>query len=317
MEPAVFVGIDVAKAYLDVASRPAGIAARLANDETGIAHLVAQLETTPPTLIVLEATGGLEGPVTATLVTAGFAVAVVNPRQVRDFARATGQLAKTDALDAAVIAHFAEAMRPEVRPLPDEQTRHLQALLARRRQLLEMQGMETNRHATCPDSVIRTSHDRILAAIAEQLGQTERALTAAIEASPLWHARQEQLREVPGIGPVVSRTLLAELPEIGTLSGKQAAALAGLAPFADDSGTHRGRRHIRGGRVSLRNVLYQAALSARRHNPVLKVFADRLAKRGKAAKAILIAVARKLLVIVNAMLRDNTPWNPTLMAQTA
>ena len=305
----MFIGIDVSKDRLDLATR-AGDRSHAPNDPDGVAATTARVAALAPTLVVVEATGGYEHPLAAGLAAAGVPVAVVNPRQVGDFAKALGHLAKTDAIDAAVLAHFAEAVRPEPRPLPDDQTRRLQALLARRRQLLELRAMEANRRATCPDPAVRASHDRLLAFLDDQLGAADRELAAAVEACPAWRAKEDLLRTVTGIGPVVSRTLLAEVPELGALGGKQAAALVGLAPFADDSGRHRGARHIRGGRAAARCALFQAALSARRWNPALKRFADRLAARGKAAKAILIAVARKLLVVVNAMLRDNRPWSP-------
>lgn len=311
MAEPLFIGIDVAKDRLDVCARP-GPSWQAAHDPAGIAALAGRLVALAPALIVLEATGGLEIPLAAALATAGLPVAVVNPRQVRDFARAAGQLAKTDRLDAAVLAHFAQALRPVPRPLPDATARQWQDLLARRRQLLELRGMEHNRLASAATPAVRASHERLLAFLDEQLATAARELDAAVQASPVWRAREELLREVPGIGPVVSRTLLAELPELGTRSGKRAAALVGLAPFADDSGRHRGARHIRGGRTAARCALYQAALSARRYNPALKAFADRLRARGKAAKAVLVAVARKLLVIVNAMLRTMTPWDPKI-----
>jgi transposase len=306
-----FVGIDVAKARLDVACRP-GPAWQVANAPAGLAALVDRLVPLGPALVVLEETGGLEVPVAAALAAAGLPVAVVNPRQVRDFARAAGTLAKTDRLDAAVLAHFAEALRPAPRPLPDATARQWQDLLARRRQLLELRGMEQNRLATAATAAVRASHQALLTFLDEQLRDADRDLEAAVQASPVWRDREDLLRQVPGIGPVVSRTLLAEVPELGTLDRKRAAALVGLAPFAHDSGQHRGARHIRGGRTAARCALYQAALSARRHNPVLKAFADRLAARGKAPKAVLVAVARKLVVIVNAMLRTMTPWDPKI-----
>jgi transposase len=284
----------------------------VANAPAGLAALVDRLVPLGPALVVLEATGGLEVPVAAALAAAGLPVAVVNPRQVRDFARAAGTLAKTDRLDAAVLAHFAEALRPAPRPLPDATARQWQDLLARRRQLLELRGMEQNRLATAATAAVRASHQALLTFLDEQLRDADRDLEAAVQASPVWRDREDLLRQVPGIGPVVSRTLLAEVPELGTLDRKRAAALVGLAPFAHDSGQHRGARHIRGGRTAARCALYQAALSARRHNPVLKAFADRLAARGKAPKAVLVAVARKLVVIVNAMLRTMTPWDPKI-----
>jgi transposase len=317
MSTPAYVGIDVAKDFLDAHARPAAAAFREPNTERGVAALAERLARLAPALVVLEATGGLEVPAAAALAAAGLPVAVVNPRQVRDFARATGQLAKTDRLDAALLARFAEAVRPEPRPLPDAQARQLQDLLARRRQLLEMRQMELNRLGSAATAAVRASHERVIAFLAEQLAAAERELDEAVRASPAWREREELLRGVPGIGPVVSRTLLAELPELGSLSGKRAAALAGLAPYAADSGRWRGARRIRGGRTAARCALYQAALSARRHNPGLRAFADRLRARGKAAKAVLVAVARKLLVIANAMLRDMAPWNPRFATESA
>lgn len=314
--PELFVGIDVSKACLDGFVRPAGTAFRHPNDPDGIAALVAALVHLAPTLIVLEATGGYELPLAAALQVAGLAVAVVNPRQARDFAKATGILAKTDALDAAVLAHFAQAIRPEPRPLPDAQARSLEALLARRRQLLEMLTMERNRLGTCVDGTVRADLQAHIAWLYERLGQADKDLKAAVQASPAWRDKEDLLRSIPGIGPVASRTLLAALPELGTLTNKEAAALAGLAPFADDSGTRRGGRHVRGGRADVRCALYMAALSAVKYNPPLKAFKERLAAAGKKAKVILVAVARKLVVLANAILRSRRPWSAELAKAT-
>jgi transposase len=233
---------------------------------------------------------------------------VVNPRQVRDFARGTGRLAKTDAIDAAVLAHFAEAVRPEVRPLPDADTRRLAELLDRRRQLLGLWAMESNRLAQAADRSVRADIEDHLRWLDRRIDQAEGELAAAVEAGQLWRANDDLLRTIKGIGPVVSRTLLAELPELGQLSRQQVGALAGVAPLNRDSGRHSGKRFIAGGRVGVRTALFQAALSARRFNPALRAFAQRLAVKGKAAKVVLIAVARKLLVIANAVLRDRKPW---------
>jgi len=309
---ATFGGLDVSKDHLDLHVRPAGAAARFANDDAGIAALVARLAAAAPDRVVVEATGGYEAPAVAALAAAGLPVVVVNPRQARDFARATGRLAKTDALDAAALAAFAEAIRPPVRPLPDADARALAALVARRRQLVEMRTAEQNRLGLAAPGVARSIRDHIRW-LDRQLDRAGRELAAAVEASPVWRAKDDLLRGVPGVGPVVARTLLADLPELGALTGKQIAALVGLAPVARDSGTRRGQRHIAGGRAGVRSALYLAALSAGRYNPALRAVRDRLRAAGKAAKVALVAVARKLLVLLNAMIRDGRPWNPELV----
>ena len=305
--PNCFVGIDVAKATLDVAVRPAGEQWSTSNDEAGIGVLVARLRPLAPTLIVLEATGGFETAVVAAVAAAGLAVVVANPRQVRDFARATGQLAKTDALDAQVLALFAERVRPEPRPLPDAAVQALDALLTRRRQLLEMLVAEQNRLGFAAAAVRRdiTQHIHWLQ---RRLRDVDGDLEQAVRSSPVWRLKEDLLRSVPGVGPVVSRTLLGELPELGTLSHKQIAALVGVAPRARDSGTLRGKRIVWGGRASVRAVLYMAALVATRHNPVIRAFYQRLRTAGKPAKVALVACMRKLLAILNAILRTATPW---------
>jgi transposase len=305
--PAVFVGIDVAQATLDVALLPSGETWQVANDEPGIRALLMRLQPHAPTLIVLEATGGYERAAVAALATAGLPVVVANPRQVRDFARATGQLAKTDALDAGILAHFADRVRPAVRPLPELATQELAALLGRRRQLIEMLGAERQRLSLAAASV-RRSLTQHIAWLERQLGRVDDDLDALIQASPLWRAKDDLLQSVPGVGPVVSRTLLATLPELGHLSHKQIAALVGVAPLARDSGTLRGKRSVWGGRAPVRTALYMAALVAARWNPVLKVFYTRLRTAGKPAKVALTACARKLLTILNAMARSNTYW---------
>lgn len=310
----VFVGIDVCKANLDVYCRPAGSTFQCPNDEQGIASLVERLRALAPALIVLEATGGYEIPATAALAAAGLAVAVVNPRQARDFAKATGRLAKSDKIDAAVLAHFGQAVRPEPRPLPVPEVAALDALLARRRQLLDMLTMETNRLGNCKGEAVRADLQAHVAWLSERLAGSEKALKEAIAASPAWRENEDLLRSVPGLGPVASRTLMAAMPELGKVSGRQAAALAGLAPFDDDSGQRRGTRHVRGGRAEVRGVLYMAALSAAKHNPVFRAFRERLKAAGKKAKVILVAVARKLVVLANAILRDRKPWQPELSA---
>jgi transposase len=311
--PGPFVGIDVCKDHLDVALRP-GAAFRVSNDPKGHAELLARLLPLAPQLVVLEATGGLELPAVAALAAAGLAVAAINPRQARDFARATGRLAKTDAIDAEALAHFAEAVRPEPRPLPGPEQRALDALVGRRRQLVEMRVMESNRLAACADEAVGAGIRRHLDWLDSEIAGADRDLGEAIRKSPAWREKDELLRSIPGVGPQVSRTLLAAVPELGTLSGGRAAALAGLAPFADDSGARRGGRHVRGGRADVRRALYLAALTARRHCPELRQFADRLSARGKKAKVVLVALARKLLVIANAILRSGKPWQPELAA---
>jgi len=303
----IFVGLDVAKASLDVALRPSGEQWSVPNDEAGAAALVDRLQPLAPAVIVCEATGGFERAVIARLAAAGLPVVVANPRQVRDFARATGQLAKTDQLDAGVLALFAERVRPTPRALPDAAAQLLDALLTRRRQLLEMLVAEKNRLGFAPKALHRgiQAHIRWLE---RQLDDVTTELAAQIEASPVWRARDDLLQSVPGVGPIVSYTLLGELPELGTLSHKQIAALVGVAPLARDSGTLRGKRMVWGGRASVRTALFLAALCGRRWNPVLKVFYDRLIAAGKPKKVALIACARKLVTILNAMMRDQAPW---------
>jgi transposase len=309
----LFVGIDVAKDTLDVAVRPTAETWSIPNDEAGIAALVAQVGALAPTLVVLEATGSFHGPLTAALAAAGFPVVVVNPRQVRACAHATGVLAKTDRIDARVIAHFADAVRPTPRPLPDAATQELRAVLLRRRQLVEMLTAERIRLATAPR--------RIHQAIQQHLRWLERHLTALdaeltrlIQASPRWRAKDDLLRSIPGVGPVLAQTMLAQVPELGALGHKQIAALVGVAPFNRDSGTLRGRRMISGGRAEVRAVLYMGTLVATRHNPVIKAFYDRLCAAGKLKKVALTACMRKLLTIMNAMVRDLKPWQPREVA---
>jgi transposase len=308
-DPMCFVGIDVAKATLDIAVRPTGATWQVANEERVLPDLVARLRALAPTRIVLEATGGYEHAVVAALAAAGLPVIVVNPRQVRDFGRATGQLAKTDRIDAALLALFAERVQPELRPLPDEALQALDAFLTRRRQLLEMLIAERNRFGLAKRP-IRRDIDQHIRWLEKRLKDVDRELAAAIEASPVWRATEDLLRTVPGIGPVISRTLLGELPELGQLNRKQIAALVGVAPHARDSGTLRGKRMIWGGRASVRAVLYMGALVAAKFNPVIRAFYQRLRAAGKPAKVALTACMRKLLIILNAMVRNGTPWRP-------
>jgi transposase len=311
-----FIGIDVSKARLDGACRPAGPSFSRPNDPGGIAALVAHLRALGPALVVLEATGGLELPLAVALAAAGTAVAVVNPRQVRDFARASGRLAKTDRIDAEVLAHFAEAIRPEVRPLPDEQARQLEALVGRRRQLIEMRAAEQNRLGSTTAAAVRLNLEAHIAYLDRQIEGLDEELERVIEASPCWKAKDDLLRGVPGIGKVVSRTILALLPELGALSHKQVSALVGVAPVARDSGVLHGRRCIAGGRGAVRAALYMAALTAKRYNPVLRAFYERFFAAGKATKFALTAVMRKLLTFVNAMVRKNQAWDPTVALGT-
>jgi len=306
MSPLVFVGIDVSQARLDIAVRP-GAAFSIAHHESAIATLIEQLRALSPTLIVLEATGGMEIPLTSALATAGLPVVVVNPRQVRDFAKASGRLAKTDALDAQMLAQFAEVMRPQPRPLPDAEARALAALLTRRRQLVEMLTAEKNRLLSAA-SPIRKSLRTHIAWLERELQHTNTNLAEAIRQSPVWREKDELLQSVPGVGPVLTSTLLASLPELGTLTNKQIAALVGVAPLKRDSGTLRGRRTVWGGRAQVRAVLYMSAIVAARFNPVIRAFYQRLCASGKAKKVALTACMRKLLTILNAMLKHRTPW---------
>ena len=304
----VYVGIDVAKAHLDVHLLPSKEAFTVARDGEGVASLAERLKTLSPALIVLEATGGFETIVAAALAGADLPLVVMNPRQIRDFARANGRLAKTDALDAAVIALFAERMRPEVRPLADEQTRTLSELVARRRQLIEMMTAERNRRPRLSRKNLVKALDRHLAMLQKDLSELDQEIDTTVRGTPVWREREELMRSVPGVGPGLARAILADVPEIGTLDRKQIAALIGVAPFNQDSGAYRGRRAIWGGRAKVRGVLYMAALVATRRNPALKTFYQRLLHAAKAKKLALVAVMRKLLTILNAIIRNQTPW---------
>ena len=303
------VGIDVSKKWLDVAVRPSGGSFRLVHDQAGIAELVSRLRHEPVTLVVLEATGGLESGVASALALENFPVAVVNPRQVRDFAKALGKLAKTDALDAAVIAHFGEAVRPEPRVLPDDSAVLLSALVARRRQLVEMLVMEQNRLLVTP-LPLRHEIQEHIAYLKRRIKDADKDLHRTLRDTPVWREKDDLLRGVPGIGPVVSASLVANLPELGRLDRKQIAALVGVAPFNHDSGQRRGHRSIQGGRPEVRHLLYMAALSATRCNPVIRDFYQHLLAAGKLKKVALVACMRKLLVILNAMSRTHQPWSP-------
>ena len=304
----VFVGIDVAKDRLDVHFRPTGEAFAVARDGDGLAALSERLAKAAPDLIVLEATGGFEATVAAALGAASLPLVVVNPRQVRDFARATGRLAKTDRLDAEAIARFAEAVRPEPRLLPDDAARRLAELVARRRQLVEMIGSESQRRRQLRAPQLVRRLDAHLVWLQKELAETDSDLGDAVRASPVWRATEDLLVSVPGIGPTSARLLIAELPELGRLDRRRIASLVGVAPVNRDSGTFRGRRMIMGGRADVRTALYMPTLTAIRYNPALKALYLRLTGRGKPAKVALTAAMRKLLTILNAILKSQTPW---------
>ena len=304
-----YVGIDVSKNQLDIAVRPAGDTWSMPNDVSGITEVVQGLAQLHPALVVLEATGGLQMPLAAALATAGLPLAMVNPRQVRDFARAIGRLAKTDRLDAQVLAHFAEAVRPTPYPLPDAQTQELTALLTRRHQVVEMLTAEKNRLRSARELVHRRVQDHICW-LEQELADLDDDLERTLRKSPLWREKDNLLRSVPGIGRVVSITLLADLPELGTLSRHQIAALVGVAPLKRDSGRFRGKRMVWGGRARVRAALYMAALTASRYNPIIKAFYHRLCEAGKARKVALTACMRKLLIILNSMVKHRRTWTP-------
>lgn len=305
----MWVGVDVAKAQLDVAFGATGDTMSVTNDEAGIQAVLDELRSRDCGMIVLEATGGYEVPLVSSLVAAGLPVVVANPRQVRQFARATGQLAKTDLLDARMLALFGERIRPEVRPIPDDATRLLDALLTRRRQITAMIVAEGNRAGFAPKP-LQKSIEKHIAWLKRELEKIDDEMRGTIQSSPVWRAKEALYRTVPGIGPVIALTLLAELPELGRLTHKEIAALVGVAPLARDSGTMKGKRMVFGGRASVRSVLYLAAVVGVRHNHVIREFYYRLRARGKPAKAALIACAHKLLTILNAMARTGEPWRP-------
>lgn len=305
----VFVGIDVSKAELEVCWLPQGGRLQVAREEAGLAQLVKRLKELSPELVVLEASGGYEMPVALALAGAGLPGVVVNARQVRDFAKASGKLAKTDRIDAQVIAEFAQAIRPQVRLLPDAASAQLIALVARRRQLVEMLSAEQNRLALS-HAAVREDLKQNIAWLKSRLQDLDSELRRAVRSSPLWREHDKLLQQVPGVGRVVSAVLLALLPELGRLSPKQIAALVGVCPFNRDSGRWQGKRSIFGGRAAVRTALYMAIVSAIRWNPLIKVFYQRLLAAGKPKKLAMTACMRKLLVILNAMMRDRTDWNP-------
>lgn len=304
-----YVGIDVSKKNLDIAVRPGDEHWTVANDEDGIDELVTRLRSIRPRLVVLEATGGIELAVTGSLADAGLLVAVVNPRQVRDFAKATGRLAKTDRLDAQVIARFGEVVQPTPRPLRDAEAQALSALLSRRRQMIGMLTQEKNRLHAAQPSVQRDIREHIVY-MEKRLAKLDDDLGSTLRKSPVWRERDDLLRGVPGVGKVLSVTLQAELPELGTLNRKQIAALVGVAPLNRDSGLFRGHRTVWGGRARVRATLYMATLTATRYNPVIRAFYEHLCAKGKAKKVALTACMRKMLTILNSMLRHRAAWQP-------
>lgn len=314
MNDACMVGIDVAQATLEVAVLPAGRTWEVPHTPEGLEALVAELVPLAPARVVLEGTGGLQAPAVAALALAGLPVVVVNPRQVRDFARATGQLAKSDRLDALVLAQFATAVQPPVRALADEDTTRLREVVTRRRQLVEMRRVEEQRLVRLEQQRaarrVRADVTEHIAWLSRRIERLDDELQNAIEASPVWRVQNQLYQSVRGVGPVVARTLLAELPELGQVSAKVIAALVGVAPYVRESGVWRGRRHIRGGRAEVRRVLYLGAMSGVRTNPVLRAYYARLVGGGKPRKVALIACAHKLLTILNAMARDQRPWTP-------
>jgi transposase len=303
----IFVGIDVSQETLDVRHRPSGETDHVPNDPIGFAVLLSRWATTPPVLVVVEATGGYEQGLVVALAAAQIPVAVLNPRQVRDFARATGQLAKTDRVDAAVLAHYAEALRPTPRPVPDAAQRELAALVGRRQDLIAMRIAEQHRQRLVAGALAASIAEHI-AWLRAQLTVVEAAITEQIAAHPQWQADSALLQTMTGVGPIISATLIARLPELGTLSRQQVAKLVGVAPLARDSGKTHGKRHCAGGRADVRTALYLGALVATRFTPVIRACYPRLRAAGKLPKVALVACAHKLLTILNAMRRDRTPW---------
>jgi transposase len=304
----ITVGIDVSKDRLDIAVRPSGEVFAIERNPAGLEQLTLRLGALSPNLVALEASGGFETVVAAALAAARLPVVVVNPAQIRAFAKAIGQRAKTDPIDAAVIAHFAEATRPEPRPMPDEATRLLADLVARRRQILEMMVAERQREERVTVPHLRKSIMRLLKVLERELTSVDTDINDAVRGSPAWREKEDLLASVPGVGPTIARTLIAELPELGQLSRRQVAALAGLAPFTRQSGQWRGKSFIGGGRTSVRTALFMGAMVAKKYNPVLRTFFNRLVAAGKPKMIALIAVARKLLTMLNAILRDRRPW---------
>jgi transposase len=305
---ATVVGIDISKDRLDVHLHPAGESFAVARNAEGLDALIARLGPLGVQTVAMEATGGFETVVVASLGGAGLPVIVVNPAQVRAFAQALGKRAKTDPIDAAVIARFVAATKPEIRPLPNADTRLLASLVARRRQIVQMIVAERQREPQLPTRHLRRSAARLIKALQKELDVLDRGIDKSIRGSPIWREKENLLRSVPGVGPIIARTLLAEMPELGNLDRREIASLAGLAPWTRQSGRWRGKSFIGGGRSSVRAILFVAAMGGARHNPILKAFHQRLIAAGKPKMVALIAVARKLLTILNAILRDRTPW---------
>jgi transposase len=305
-----FVGIDVSKSTLDVCIEPDEKTLHVAYDEAGIKQIVDRLKEVSPTLIVIEATGGLEIRIATELASKGLQVAVINPRQARDFAKATGRLAKTDQVDAAMLAAFAKAIRPQARPLRDEDTCALNDMVSRRRQLIDMRVQETLRLGTAASKPLQKNLSKHIAWLDKRIAEIDADLTKRLRNSDVWRIKDDLLRGIPGVGAVTTLTVLAKCPELGTLNRREIAALTGVAPLANDSGKHRGKRFIWGGRADVRAVLYMAAVSAIRCNEPIKAFAERLKKAGKPPKVVIVACMRKLLTIMNSMLKNNEPWSP-------
>ena len=305
---AIVVGIDVSKERLDVAVRPTGETFVVSRDAEGLDALIAKLTPLAPAAVAVEATGGYETVVAASLAAAGLAIVVVNPAQVRSFVQALGKRAKSDPLDAGVIAHFLEATRPQIRPLPDEETRLLADLVARRRQIVAMIVAERQRQKRLTNRRLQKSIARLLAALQKELSSLETGIDETVRGSPAWRAKEDLLASVPGVGKTIARTLIAELPELGTLDRRKVAALVGLAPWTRQSGKWKGKSFIGGGRADVRSALFLGAMVAARRNPDLKLFRDRLVAAGKPKLVALLATARKLLTILNAILRDQKPW---------
>lgn len=316
MPEAVFVGVDVSGSWLDIAVIPLDKKLRFSNNEAGIKKLTETLEGLGPELVVMESTGGLEMPLAGALGVAKLPVSIVNPRQIRDFARAIGKLAKTDAIDAQVIARFADRVRPEPRPLPSGAAQELSEMLARRQQVLEILGAEKNRLKRAGTLKVKARIQTHISFLEEELSGIDKELKEAIEESPLWREKDDLLRGVPGIGPVASMTILSELPELGELTGKQLAALAGVAPINRDSGFFRGKRRIGGGRAKVRRALYMGALVATKHNPVISAFYQRLLAAGKPKKVAIVACMHKLIIILNAMLKHGNAWQANYAASS-
>ena len=306
--PQVYVGIDISKDHLDVCVLPGNQSLTFSNDANGLDQLTERLIKEPLPLIVMEATGGYEVPIAGTLLSKGLPAAIVNPKRVRDFARAMGKLAKTDSIDAHVLARFAQEMKPEIRSLPNEKERFIKELVSRRLQLIDVRTAEKNRLYKAVSQQVKKSIQFIIDSVNQQILEIENQLDDEIKSNPVLHEKDQLLQSVPGVGPNTARMLLAALPELGKLSGKQIASLVGVAPFNRDSGKMRGRRMVSGGRTSVRNLLYMAALVASRHNKIIREFYLRLRNSGKNGKVSVVACIRKLVVILNAMLKKNQPF---------